>query len=316
MELDIHAVPDRDPCTPKGAAWAEAERLAVGDIAFRREHLRDWTAAPGEPFYPEFVANPKLYIRPAPHLLDGAPVYRGWDFGFRRPACVWFQVGPTGRVWVLRELRPENIDTHAFCSLVMYLSGQRVFEEILHRPRAVEWTNLLRDNPRAPDPPWFPPGLQFLDYAGPEALQRRSAVEGEDAARTDAEILLAHGVTLGVYHTRVAARTQIMRRLLQPQRDGYPGILFDPWCPELILGMGGGIKFKKPTPQEPMPDEPQKDMRFSHLHEALGYGVVNAVEVNDEWYTPPQDWRWEGRERVPIPQDVGFEVGEVEIDRW
>jgi hypothetical protein len=315
VELDIHALPERDPCTQAGAAWGEAERRAVGEVAFRREHMRDWTAAPGEPYYPEFVSNPKRYIRRADALLD-RPVYRGWDFGFRRPACVWFQVSSTNRTWVLRELRPENIDTYSFRDLVLYLSGQRQLEDILHRTRAVEWINRIRDNPRLPPPPWFPMGTNYLDYGGPEAHQRRAAVEGESSERTDADVLLAGGVSLQVFNTPVRARSNIVRRLLQIRADGWPGLLFDPACPELVLGFGGGIKFKKPTPENPIPDEPHKDERFSHLHEALGYGIVNCVPLADDYPQEQVAHRWEGRERVPFYPSSGFEVSEVEASRW
>ena len=89
VEIDPWANPKKDE------AWLEQRRRrAVSEVAFRREHLRDWTSAGGLSFYPEFMERPGRYIRRAPGLIDGLPVIRGWDFGYRRPALVWLQYSP------------------------------------------------------------------------------------------------------------------------------------------------------------------------------------------------------------------------------
>jgi hypothetical protein len=271
-------------------------------------------------FYPEFMERPTRYIRRSPGLIEGQPVIRGWDFGYRRPACIWLQYSPTsGRVWVLRELLGQNIDTHSFRDLVLYLSGERSMEYLLKRPVAVEWVNALRSNPRLPPPPWFETAggaIQYIDYAGPEALQRRAAVEGEDSARVDAEILGEEGIRLGVYHVSVKAREQIVRRLLQLRPDGHPGLLVDPSCKDLALGLGGRIVFKKPTKDDPLPDGPAKDGYFEHLHDALGYALTNIVPATEE--KPPEEpaMRWEGRQKVAMPAGDGIICNEVLVERW
>jgi hypothetical protein len=316
VEIDPWANPKKDE------AWLEARRRrAVNEVAFKREYLRDWTSAGGQPFYPEFMSRPERYIRRAIGLIEGQPIVRGWDFGYRRPACVWFQYSPqSGRVWVLRELLGQNIDTHSFRDLVLYLSGERTMDYLLKRPMAVQWVNGILANPKMPPPPWFEAvgaPVQYLDYAGPEALQRRAAVEGESAARVDMDILAEEGIRLGVYHVSVKAREKIIRRLMGIKPDGHPGIIVDPSCKDLCLGLGGRIVFKRATTDDPMPDGPQKDGYYDNLHEALGYGLCNVVPVTEEREPEPTGYRWEGREKVPLPTGEGIPCYEaVYGERW
>jgi hypothetical protein len=293
----------------------------VSEVAYRREYLRDWTSAGGQSFYPEFMERPQRYILRAPGLIQGQPVVRGWDFGYRRPACVWLQYSPmSGRVWVLRELLGQNVDTHSFRDLVLYLSGERSMDYLLKRPVAVEWVNALRANPRLPSPPWFDltgEPIQFIDYAGPEALQRRAAVEGEDSARVDSEILGEEGIRLGVYHVTVKAREKIVRRLLMTKPDGHPGLIVDPSCRDLALGLGGRIVFAKATPEDPLPAGPKKDGYYEHLHDALGYALCNVVPATEERPPEPVAMRYEGRELVPMPEGEGIACHEVVYgERW
>jgi hypothetical protein len=316
IEIDPWANPAKDE------AWLDQKRRsAVSEVAFRREYLRDWMSAAGQSFYPEFMERPERYIRAATGLLRDLPVIRGWDFGYRRPACVWLQFSPkSGRVWVLRELLGQNIDTHSFRDLVLYLSGERDIEFLKRRPKAIERVNAIREDRRLPPPPWFDGSggpVHFIDYAGPEALQRRAAVEGEDAARADAEVLAQEGIRLGVYHTTVKAREQICRRLLLTRPDGHPGMLLDPACRDLVLGLGGRIAYKRPTRDNPMPDEPAKDGYYEHLHDALGYALVNVVPVAEELPSAPvhaRPQRWGAEE--PIEHGEGFEVREMTVSTW
>lgn len=274
VELDYWADPDRDE------AWAARQMAAMPSLhAWRREFLRDWTTSAGSPFYPEVATDADRYIRRLPRLISG-PVYRGWDFGYRRPACVWLQWSPASRrLWAIREVLPENLDTYAHRDLVLYCSGQRALDDLKNRPRALEWVRVLEDGPCPP--PWFPPGTRFVDYAGPEALQRTASVEHEHADRTDAAILRAEGIDLQVFTTSINAREQVMRSLLTIRPDGAPGLLLDPACRRLIEGMKGGIGYPEATKANPTPTQPRKDGFYEHLHDALGYAAINLCPIDE-----------------------------------
>jgi hypothetical protein len=45
--------------------------------------------------------------------------------------------------------------------------------------------------------------------------------------------------------------------------------------------MNGGIAFGNATLAHPKAGQPAKDGHFEHLHDALGYGLVNVVPVAD-----------------------------------
>lgn len=280
VELDYFADPDKS--TPE---WlAKARKAYPNERDFRREFLRDWTASSGENFYPEYhqFGGDKRYVIPSAGLLQDVPIERGWDFGFRNPACVWLQVAPQDkRVWVLRSIMAENIDTYSFRDLVLYLSGQLPIEAL--GPRALTWVQKIREDNRMPNPPWFgatgATPLRFRDWAGPEANHITPTVDAETKERTDAQVLESAGVYLQIMAGPVRARENVMRRLMQVRADGWPGIVIDPSNVILLNGLRGGIAYPKGTATNPQPQEPVKDGYYEHIHDALGYALVGTVPV-------------------------------------
>lgn len=311
----------------KDEIWAEKQRRgSPSDVIFRREFMRDWTSAAGESFYPEFVARPEFYVRPCPGLLP-APIIRGWDFGYRHPACVWLQYDQhTGRVWVLREIMPGGftnasgkIDTGSFAKLVLYLSGQIPFEAVMPHPRALEVINEINKHAKAGEgheAPWFggegtANPLRFLDWAGHEALQQGRHPEHDSKERTDATILYANGIQLGAYYTTPKARENVIRKLLLPMKDGAPGIFFDPACRLLVEGFAGGIAYPKPTKENPDPGEPAKDGWYEHPHEALGYPLAQIIRLDDLGQLAPVPLVQVGRGWELAPSD-GLSIKEMD----
>jgi hypothetical protein len=285
-------------CDPikRDPAWHERMIALMGHKDYRREHRLDWTSSSGEIYYPEFAQDPRKYVNPGLGFTKDAPVYRGWDFGIRHPACVWAQV-VKGNLHILREVLPEQIDGYSFCKLVLYLSGQ-LEESVLQRyPRAYRWMHKIQGYDAQeyegkelayPQPPWFEPGTRFLDFAGPEVYNPHSNVEKEGQERNDFEILASNGIYLGVMSTRVKARAAIIRKLLLPSPGAPPRFQISPHCRDLCAGMAGGISYKKGTEMDPEPEEPSKDGYFEHLHDALGYLLVNVLPVIEEQGDPPK----------------------------
>lgn len=274
LELDYGADPE------KNEAWAAEQLRDSGSMrAFRREYCRDWSSAAGDSFYPEVdLFEPEELFREAPGVLPDEPIIRGWDFG-RFAACVWFQYSPSSdRVWILRELMTEGLGADSFRDLVMYLSGQIEKASLDHK--AISWVQRLQRDSRYPPPPWFEATgspLRFVDFSGHEATQERMEVATRTREKSSAQILAAAGIHLIHPFVEIAARENVMRRLLKRREDGYPGIIFSPWCPLLGLGMRGGIAYPEATKSSPEPDKPHKDGFYEHLHDAIGYGLVNVV---------------------------------------
>lgn len=305
----LHYTADPDKRTEE---WQKRTKAAMPDPqSFRREFEIDWSATTGKPYYPEFVRNyaaDKSYYCQEFELFDkSVPIYRGWDFGFRRPGCVWFQVGAQGKVFVHRELMPEEIDIHSYRDLVMYLSGQIDVEDksLRRRPRALSYLDVLSEKGELP---WFEYKKHtFIDFSGPEATAVKT-IESEKGERNDSEVLASRDIFIAALSQRVSAGEHILRRLLLPQPSGGAGIVFhDGRCPLLVGGMNGGLTHKKGTRANPLDDKCAKDGHFEHLHDGLRYGLVGAVTL-DEHYPEPQEkvfprspWETDYEE---LPQDV------------
>jgi hypothetical protein len=99
-----------------------------------------------------------------------------------------------------------------------------------------------------------------------------------------AEVLALGEIYVLPQYTFQRSRTSVINGLARVRADGLPGILLDPACPLLIRGLCGEIVYAKGTPGKPDPNEPAKDAIYSHLHEALGYILVNVVTLDNADY--------------------------------
>lgn len=305
IELDVQADPVKRSFDNGAAFLRKARAKMTSESKFRRELLRDWSAGEGDIFFPEFMGNGgrQRYVVPIPHLLD-APIYRGWDFGHRAPACIWFQVDPKRRrVYVLRSLTPTFMGIHSFRDLVLYASGQAPLESLDRFGQA--WVAALAADPTQPPLPWFVSPANkphaFVDYGGWEAVQGSDMVKEETASKTRKEVLAESGIFLQTIPA-ATERITLLRKLLSVQSDGWPGIMFDPSNTLLIDGMAGGIVFKPPTPEDPLPDTYKKDGVHDNPLEALGYGIVGVVPLNEE-KPPTLVQRWDENRRLVTEDD-------------
>ncbi len=294
VTLSFRADPDKD-----SLRWLMKQRMKMPDErSFRREYLLDWTSADGDVFYPEFANQPEKYVDRNVSFNPKWPVHRSFDFGFRRPACIWAQVNPnTGRVYVLHDLLPSEIDTYSFRDLVMFLSGQTLLpgkdyeieqelEELQKRPRAYSLLTKMANAPpwwepageREPYPiPFFPPGVTFYNYSGTEALKVSATVDSTKKERTDAEVFESAGLALDMSYQSIEAGETLIRKLLLTDK-GKPGLQCSPAASNTISALAGGIVYATPTASNPRPETAKKDGMFEHVHDALRYCVTHIVE--------------------------------------
>lgn len=289
---------DADPAKAS-QEWIDARRAEAPDeVAFRRENLLDWTSSEGSPFFPEFASHPTRYvdIRPVnPHL----PVIRGWDFGRRKPAVVWMQE-QDGQVIVLRSIMPEDIDIHSFRDLVLYLSGQSLrpdlpatspeleLEMLKRRPKAIRFLyDLTQERPWWPDGdparqnyviPFFPPGIRFLDFSGPEAYQEKS-FETEEKEKADAEVLAAGGINISWLWKPESYGDTVIRKLMLAMPDGRPGLICHPASRLVIQALAGSLTYATSTKEHPDPDKVRDDGHYINIYDAMRYGIVNMSDV-------------------------------------
>jgi len=277
----------------KNDKWAEnLRRTFTSDVEFRREFKIDRSTHAGKPFYPAFAQYPKRYIATyKTRRLIHAPVVRGWDAGKRNPACCWLQWSRRSRraiVW--NEIAGKDIDMYAFRDLVKYLSGQLSYDSLVAHTtaagtnRAYELLEELKLDKRYPEPPWYSgPGHSFLDIGGHEFVRPGPGLTKADEPQVAAEILALGDIYIQPPYSFKKSRYEIIRSLSKMRPDDKPGILLDPACPVLIRGLCGEIVYGKATEAKPEPSDPASNF-YSHLHDALGYALVNTVALEHAEY--------------------------------
>jgi hypothetical protein len=294
IELDAWADPAR------GSEWMAAARKRSASIAdFEREVNRNWAITSGSTFFPEFgEVGREQYLYEPQELLRG-PVIRGWDFGWRAPVCVWLQYAlKSDRVYVLREFAPRGISAHHFRDVSRYLSGQ-LTPDMLDGP-AMEWIEMLRGLPGVPKPPWFPPGIPFVDLSGPEVNATQSISARDPHEATLRQVWAAGGIEFAIQSGPVKARATVLRRLLSVRRDGRPGILVSPVCLDVLAMLDGGLTFRRATVANPKPEEPKKDGRHDNAFDALTYALVGIVPPEGVPGVTP------GMEPWPAEESIGW----------
>lgn len=141
----------------------------------------------------------------------GAPVYRGWDFGFKHPACVWFQVDEYGRFLVFREFLGQTMTLQSFVGRVLAISNREFA------------------------------GADFIDYGDIQAFQMVDVAYGMSRA----EFLRRFGIAL---HGRLVTDEEgieVIGRLLTTHIDGRPMLMFSDKCHILIDAFTGGLELDK-----------------------------------------------------------------------
>ncbi len=195
------------------AKWVARMKAKWGfdDDMWEREMEINYGIEPGRPvFRPPFRMD--WHVATKTILADPLmPIQRGWDFGFRRPACVWTQKARNGQWLILRELLAKDMQLAAFVREVV-----RVSREV------------------APGMPQ----RSFEDYCDPSGLNKR------DAGPASVEVLYENGIYPRNTSSKVPLKESIeiiQRNLNLVRLNGVlrPGTLIDPSCALIIKAFAG-----------------------------------------------------------------------------
>jgi hypothetical protein len=111
--ISSEADPRRD------AEWYRCNVTEAADPEMaRREHARtpqDAFAGPQGIFFKRFSSE--RHVKDV-EIIDNWQSYRGIDFGYRHPACLWAQRSPAGQLFIVDELLPENLTTPEFVAAI------------------------------------------------------------------------------------------------------------------------------------------------------------------------------------------------------
>lgn len=243
--LHYSADPEKDPSTESGKAWVEMfKALYSGDeIRWKREMELSFETAAGKPVYMNFDRQTHVWQKPDTMLgwPAGRPVYRGWDFGFHRPACVWGFENEKDQLVMLYELLGHDVQIHEFA------------DEVIARSKE-----------------WFP-GASFHDFCDPAGAQRSDKSE-----KSSVEVLGARGIGVSFRKSGIREGLNVVRLLLSKRSDGTPGLLVHPRCRILIEGLGGAYHYPEIDPKAPSVESevPEKDGFFEHIQDAFRYMAI------------------------------------------
>jgi hypothetical protein len=103
----------------RSEAWYAAHvTAAIEPQLARREYAatpEDSFAAPEGVFFERF--SRERHVRRV-EIINNWESYRGIDFGYRHPACLWAQRSPAGQLFIVDELLPVNLATPEFVAAI------------------------------------------------------------------------------------------------------------------------------------------------------------------------------------------------------
>ena len=222
---------------------AESYRSSLESMpeSWRRRYLLGQTGAlpSGTPVYPSFVES--VHVRPT-QLIPDRPIIRGWDFGYRRAACVWGQRADNGRmVWHREWMAMETPEEQ-------FIAGVKV--------RTAEWFG----------------GTVCMDIGDPAAVNR------DPAGVSTMDRLKKAGIFLRSRRSTYAERIPLINRKLSELIAGEASVIINPMCQILIEGLAGGYHYPEIQPDKEFTSKkevPFKDGYFEHVLNAWEYPFVN-----------------------------------------
>ncbi len=227
--------------------WKEKMKPIIDptdDGTWDREQEFSFLTMVGERVYKSFrdhIHVTKIDFEPTKTTV----INRGFDFGYRHPACVWSWINARGQRCILKEYGPTNTDIFEFVDEVVNISKA------------------------------FFSGCGFRNFPDPAGKQRWQAA-GKNGERCALDVLATHGITDHEF-TNIGIDTglDIVRQELKLRQDGQPGLLINEQCVDLIKAMKGGYHY----PDKATPDEkPFKDHFYDDYCDADRYAAAGLNE--------------------------------------
>jgi hypothetical protein len=199
----------------KDTVWVDEVKRSYPSVDIWNQEMElDFTKASGRRVYPEFSSEFHITsLKPIPYR----EIWRGWDFGYHHPACVWLQVADNDRIHILHELMGTEVVIQKFAEEVLATS-KKLFS-----------------------------GFDFKD-AGDPAVRARS----DKNERTSADILRFMDIRILSKPMLIKDGINLIRSLLIPRIDGFVKLKTDDKCSRLIEGFLGS--YQRDDQDEPIKD--------------------------------------------------------------
>lgn len=193
----------------------------------------------GQAVFPEFTEGVHVGTL---HMQREVPMIRSWDFGRRRPACVWAQATPEGWVNRLLCLLGENESLEVFLQRVLLFSSSR-----------------------------FSGAREWQDFCDPHGDARRDVTD-----ITSCDVLRRAGLNPRYRDVNVEQGLGYLSMGLNTLVRGRPRSMYDrAGCAILIEGYMGGYQYQMVRPGHPDKPAPFKDGYYEHPMDCDRYLEVN-----------------------------------------
>lgn len=226
---------DSDPYS----ASKEQRHVGLDEEKYRREHELDFSSWAGKPVLRGFK---KSFIREDIGVTEDIPIWRGWDFGYHRPAVSY--VSLHGSFWVIGELLGQDMHLSEFLDKCVLPYEESLFG---------------KDRAK----------IKFLDAADPAGRQ-----VSDKSEHTSFAILSQYGVFPYARRSEINEGLTVLRTHLL---DGTFAV--HPRCRIIVEALNGGYRYPEPTVGSPEPLFPLKDGYFEHLMDTLRYICVNSGDL-------------------------------------
>lgn len=177
------------------------------DMAKRLVHNQWGLVFPGDPVIRQF--SKQMHVVDDVPYPKGATLYRFWDFGYQRPACLFAIISRLGHLCIMREVLGKQIEVGAF--------GQYIHKLTVEHYGDVE---------------------RIEDYGDPAVAQKK------DTGQSLAVIKKQAGITIRYRHTPFDISMNEMRHRFEMLIEKKPAVQIARRCAILINGLAGGYHLK------------------------------------------------------------------------
>lgn len=172
------------------------------DMLDRLKHGKWGASFTGDPVYPQF--SNRLHVADCIAFDPELPLFRFWDFGYRRPACIFVQMDEEYRLRVIAEILGQDEEALPFTIRVKAFTNRN-----------------------------FPNAIGYLDFGDPAAAQKK------DTGQT-LSILDDNGIQLIFINSSIEEGIRRVRFLLEQLVKGEPRIIISRKNAPLVLRMFQG----------------------------------------------------------------------------
>ena len=272
--LDYWARADRDE------VWAKRMEQSLDEEQWLREFRRFYGVVSGQVV---LKVDPGIHFKKL-NWIPGKVMWRGWDFGYRRPACMVTQMNNKDQWCWYWGMVGENEITSKFAARVFEICDAKYPAQIDKNGKKIEQL--------------------WLDYCDPH-VNSSSVAETTDAAELEAAYKKRYKdrhMSLAWARLSFEDGIKLMRERLLLRNDGNPGLLIDDDFQLAKDGVLGGYHFPEDRKSGEHPEYPAKDGTYIHLMDSARY--IAACEFESYEATKKDDRKWPEPWLDDVPQPL------------